>query len=134
MHGRPRLRHPAYLLSTVTNYLKCVRTAAHITALQGVFDYAKKRKLLSADVLAKGLPGLNVLVSGNVPPGGGLSSSRCILSNSHVIYILLFEVGWCGKSGQVHVVVHMLQCRLVSDRGFTLMVLNLFLPQLEIGP
>eukprot|EP00953_Heterococcus_sp_UTEX-ZZ885_P006850 4183-Heterococcus_DN1.PRE.2 len=47
----------------------------HALLQQGVFDHARTEQLLSDEVLAKGLPGLRVLVVGDVPPGGGLSSS-----------------------------------------------------------
>jgi N-acetylgalactosamine kinase len=46
---------------------------------KGVFEYAKEEKLLPSDVLARGLPGLRVMVKGDVPAGGGLSSSAAMV-------------------------------------------------------
>jgi N-acetylgalactosamine kinase len=46
---------------------------------RGVFDVARRDRLLPESVLTKGLPGLRVMVSGQVPPGGGLSSSAAMV-------------------------------------------------------
>jgi hypothetical protein len=70
------VRTAILLLSRSSLFAYTLWLLHHALLQQGVFDHARTEQLLSDEVLAKGLPGLRVLVVGDVPPGGGLSSSR----------------------------------------------------------